>query len=457
MNRVWKVNKCDIDLYQNWIFGGSSGVNPVSASGMNSIIEWPAHADDGSPLAPFVDINSDGIYQPYLGEVPKIKGDQAIFFVYNDKRGLHTETGGAAIGIQVQGMLYGYSCSDNPVLYNTVFCNYTIINKGSFTLDSTFIGSWTDFDIGDPNDDFVGCDVGRSMYYAHNGVSSDAVYGSTPPYQAVMMLKGPYADANGIDDPSIYSFPGSNYSDGIVDNERLNMSHFGYYNNDATVTGNPANANQFYDYMSGNWSDGTPWQYSGTGHLSGGIPTDYIYPGASDPAGMGTSGIPQLPWTEESAGNLPADRRGFGTFGPFTFSSGAVQEIEFAYVFAQASSGGDSASYVLMNNYADSLRATIDLDMACGCDGITSVEDAEDDVADFSFYPNPATETITIKLSNMKTETDIVLMDLTGRIIRSIPINGIQATINISDLAQGMYLLRVESGNQQSVKKLIKR
>jgi hypothetical protein len=42
-------------------------------------------------------------YEPQFGEYPDIDGDQAIFWVYNDKGNIHTESGGDAIGVRNSG------------------------------------------------------------------------------------------------------------------------------------------------------------------------------------------------------------------------------------------------------------------------------------------------------------------------------------------------------------------
>jgi hypothetical protein len=63
----------------------------------NDILTWPgkgnpyigqiaqmAGANMNHNLAPFVDVNSDGIYNPMHGDYPDIKGDQSIWWVMND-------------------------------------------------------------------------------------------------------------------------------------------------------------------------------------------------------------------------------------------------------------------------------------------------------------------------------------------------------------------------------------
>ena len=66
----------------------------------------------------------------------------------------------------------------------------------------------------------------------------------------------------------------------------------------------------------------------------------FMFPGDSDPFNFGTDGIaPQdgfntegKYWTEEYCEETPADRRGVGSMGPFTFDYQDMQEIDFALI-----------------------------------------------------------------------------------------------------------------------------
>lgn len=462
-NKIWKINQCDIDTYVSWFTSGASGVNPTDSAAMNTILTWPATGVAGAPLAPFFDSNTNGVYDPTAGDYPLIKGDQALFFVFNDNGGIHTETGGTAIGLEIQGMAYAYSCPNDSALYNTIFTNFKIINKSSFLLDSVFVGNWTDFDIGTYGDDFVGSDVTRGAYYGYNGDSIDdfpaagqIAYGANPPAQAVTFLAGPYANPNGIDDVASSTVNGTNYGDGIVDNERLGMSKFLYYNNDFTVTGNPSTANNFYDYISGTWKDGTPLTYGGNGHLTG-VACDYMFPGTSDPLGYGTNMVPQAPWDETSSGNIPSDRRGLGSFGPFTFQAGAIHEIDFAYVFGRATSGGNLASVAVMQERIDSVRQKFNNGITgCGCPSLTGITNY-DNSDSLSIYPNPAADNITINFTSTSKNASIKIYDARGRLVKSIAnVKSGETTFNISELESGLYLINVNDGNTSTTKRFIK-
>ena len=369
-DKISKINKQDVKNYISWYKSGSIGTNPVSASVMDVILNWPSIGPEGQPMAPYYDANGNGVYDPLTGDYPdfwlgdnsrpletlcdaKLKGDQCLFWVFNDNGNAHGETGGPSIGLEVQAQAYAYQTNDE--INDMTFYNYTLINKSSFRLDSTYFGVNVDTDIGSASDDFVGCDVELGLGYSYNGDLVDdnppagqIPYGANPPAIGLDFFEGPFADPNGIDD-AFSSEPPSyqNYGDGIVDNERIGMSKFIYHNNDATVVGYPSDDLGFYLRIKGRWLDNSPITYGGTGHLTGAA-CDYMFPGISDPLGFGTNGVPQSRWDEESNGNIPADRRFVQTAGPFTLQPGGVNTVTTGLVWARANYGGNLASVTLM-------------------------------------------------------------------------------------------------------------
>ncbi len=365
-DKHFKINRKDVETYYSWFVGGQVGANPTPVTAMDMINNWPTVGTDGQPLAPFYDMIPNGIYEPQLGEVPdfditgtrgcaaKLFGDQNMFWVFNDKGNIHSETGGQSIGIEIQAQAFAFATNDE--INNQTFYRYRIVNKSSFRLDSTFFGVWVDADLGGAYDDYVGCDVSLGLGFCYNGDLVDdnggtgqLLYGVNPPAIGVDFFEGPYADANSIDDPAS-SVPASflGYGNGTIDDERIGMKKFMYYNNDNTTTGNPNGDNNFYQYLSGTWLDDTPMTYGGDGHQSGGVACSYMFPGASDPTGYGTNLIPQAPWDEASVGNTPADRRFLQSAGPFTLQPGAVNTITTGVVWARANQGGNLASLALL-------------------------------------------------------------------------------------------------------------
>jgi hypothetical protein len=319
-DKLFQVTRQEINTYLQ---------DPTTAT--SDITDWPGNGQkfNGSGiniqhhLAPYIDANHNGIYDPENlgGDYPDIKGDQALWYVYNDKGGSHTETKGDAIGLECQEMAFAFTTDDE--LNDMTFYKTTVINRSSNTLDSTWFGQWVDADLGYAFDDYVGCDVSRNLGYCYNGEDVDpgvTGYGANPPSVGVGFFHGP-VDAKG---------------------KEIGLKKFIYYNNDANaINGNPGFPNSspqdYYNYLAGHWKNGDCVKYGQDG-VKGSVCTDFMFPG--DPTFSDQSGG----WTERSAGNKPGDRRFLESSGPFKLLPGAKNEVTVAVVWARATSGGATGS-----------------------------------------------------------------------------------------------------------------
>ncbi|MBI5218658.1 MAG: T9SS type A sorting domain-containing protein [Bacteroidia bacterium] len=378
----------------------------------NIISNWPAHGPSGgydAYLAPFYDNNNDGSYNPYDGDYPffdldnslpcgttrelrkpRLYGDQSLWWVYNDRGNLHTETKGEAIGFEIRAQAFAFATNDE--LNNMTFYNYALINRSTYTLIETYFGVWVDADLGYAYDDYVGCDVNRGLGYCYNGLSIDGTgqpeaYGGPnppPPAVGVDFFEGPYQDANGVDDLSNWdnegllhcdkgyrynpatgkkeyvdagdflngNINGLNFGDGIIDNERWGMRRYIYFNNGGCPDMcDPDIAVQYYQYLRGYWKDGLRLTFGGTGRSATGTVTDFMFPGTTDDCDWGTAGNPPpaptnptLGWCEKGESNPVADRRLMQSAGPFTLEPGAVNDITVGAVWARATSGDEYES-----------------------------------------------------------------------------------------------------------------
>lgn len=370
-DKHFTVNRADVEAYYTWVQAGKPGSNPpITKEALDGIINWPTVGFNNRPLAPYWDVDGSGSYTPDAGDIPdfdvtgtrgcnaQLFGDQSMFWVFNDKGHIHGETNGTAIGLEIQAQGFAFKTTDE--INNMTFYRYKIINRAPSNLYKTYFGVWCDPDLGSGTDDYVGCDVELGLGFCYNGDLVDdnpfpgqIPYGANPPAIGIDFFEGPFADSNGVDDAGTL-VPSSflNYGNGKVDDERIGMAKFVYYNNDFTVTGNPVGALNFYNYLKGIWKDGSSITYGGNGHL-GSVPCNYMFPGASDPKGFGTNMIPQSPWDEATVGNVPADRRFLESAGPFTLKGGAVNTITIGVVWARTTQGGNLASVALMKG-ADS-------------------------------------------------------------------------------------------------------
>ena len=455
-DRVWKITRAEVDEFISHLTGDKPDGNsrygafvPEEGYEIPKIIrEWPAHPEvvggniDGCShyMAPFYDNDFDGEYKPELGDFPYyditnelchtktptldeqyepdrihgsilsdqvLKGDQTLWWVFNDKGNSHTESSGESIGLEIRAQAFGFSTNDE--INNMSFCSYEIINRSTYELTGTYFCPWTDVDLGYAQDDYVGCDVQRGLGYGYNGNSIDGsgqpeAYGDQPPAVGVDFFQGPYMDADGVDNPkyrftigsvfssidpvtgdSIFindttgqeqlcdeSINGVNFGNGIVDDERFGMRRFLYHNNDNSPQGDPHYASDYYNFLRGIWSDGNAMMYGGNAYpgSSGVVGPEcvFMFPGDTDPCNWGTNGLPPGDgynadgkyWTDATAGNNPGDRRFMQSAGPFTLKPGAVNYITFGVPWARATSGGPQASVELLRVTDDKCQALFD-------------------------------------------------------------------------------------------------
>lgn len=355
---------------------------------------WPAHGDVDKGqdyyLAPFYDRNDDGNYSWEDGDYPwydlnlekeckvdrrvSLYGDYNLWWVMNDKGNIHTETGGDPIGMEIRAQSFAFATNDD--VNNMTFYNYELINRGTQTLYNTYFGIFIDGALGDPFDDFTGCDVQRGLGYLYNGDAYDADnlgfkgYGSSPPAVGVDFFEGPYQDNDFVDNAygigADEALNGIGYGDGVIDNERYGMRRFLYYVNTGggahPAQTDPTNAADYYNFLRGRWKDNTPFYYGGNAHVSDpdvntSVPCDFMFPGDTDPLGWGTGGTPQPFWTEETANNLPYDRRFLQSAGPFILKPGAVNNITVGVVWARSPGGAPFESVKSLQRADDKAQA----------------------------------------------------------------------------------------------------
>lgn len=452
--KIWKLNKEEIAYHlAHWNDPGYEAIEDIST--------WPAHGDttlgQSYNLAPFIDANSNGIYEPQLGDYPLIRGDQTLFFIFNDQK-YHGETAGLPIGVEIHGFAYAFDAPDNPALNNTTFLSYKIFNRSQHTLTDTYIGTFTDIDLGYAFDDFVGCDVGRGAYYAYNGTSIDGngepeSFGENPPAQGVIILGGPYIDPDGDDNPAgecDESLNGVGFGDGIADNERFGMNNFVYFENGSGPTSDPQMYYEYYNFMKSIWRDSTAMEYGGNGHVSSGAygpAAKFMFPGMSDPCFWGTGGqepFGPIDWTEETAGNTPGDRRGICSMGPFTLEPESFQKVDIAFVTAPGDENTNSIDRLM--TYIDSVKAFYYEDPDHFGFAWMGGDEPEIAKSTFRLYPNPATTELFVQFDDFQKNVTCEIYNLFGQMIEQKETTNTELfKIDISSLEQGIYVLRIKN------------
>jgi hypothetical protein len=464
--RTWKVSRVEIN---NHIRDFSNPDYEMP----EAILNWPAHGDADKNqdefIAPFVDVDQDLEYRPELGDYPFIKGDVTVFFVYNDQLE-HTETEGLPMGVEIHCMAWALEDQREEIPYNsTVFYSYKIINRSTSDYYDTYLGVFTDFDLGYAWDDYVGCHVDNGNFYVYNGRETDGSgepesFGDEIPSQSTCILGGPFMDEDFIDNPSDQcdeSVNGAGFGDGIADNERYGMTSFSYFNGSGVYAmSDPQYAPEYYSFIKGEWKDNSSFLYGGNGHYSAGgdslYPTKFMFPDDSDDCHWGTGGLdPGYAWTDASAGNQYGDRRGLASMGPFTFEAGSVEYLDIAYVTAPYTE--EKASKELLQDYIAEIRQDyLENPMNFGFQ-YTGIEEVNQKESLLIVYPNPIDgDEIRFEIDE-STNTTYVIYNTAGQVVQSgsLPAQS-QQLLNVGSLNNGWYLLEIKTNEKTYRSKLIK-
>lgn len=336
-DQFFVVNAESIDQHiSNYNEAFAAGVAYDPAKIPDEIKTWPARGNEffaeevgfdlpntNQGLAGFFDRDGNGLYDPTDGDYPiiEIRGcpeprypDQMIFWIYNDAGNVHEQTG-SETPIQMEVQVQAFSFRTNDEVNNMTFQRYKLINRAIESIDSTFFAMWVDPDLGCYVDDYIGCDVDRSLAYVYNVDALDGQAGT--------------CDCSGVntycDEVPIL---GVDYFRGPLDEngDELGMSSFTYFNNNiaptpAPGTIDPNTAEEYYNYLSGTWRDGTPFTFGGSAYNPGSTEfIDYAFidpPNSSDPDA----------WSMCAEGLPSGDRRTVQASGPFRLDPGAVNEL----------------------------------------------------------------------------------------------------------------------------------
>lgn len=313
--RVWLISQNEIDRLR-FDFSTDQTLNsPVPFD----LMTWPARGNPNlrynpdftliatDPMllpAPFVDANSDGIYNVYDGDYPRIKGDRMVWWMLTDSVE-HERTNGEIVGVDLLISVYVFDCPQNGSVDGSIFVDFEVINRSSTNYLNTYMGFFTDFDLGCYIDDYIGTMPDVNTFYVYNQDAFDNIpcdqsvpgFGNDIPIQAVTFL-------NQSLDRSIY----------------FNNASVG---NPLPGTQDPDLPIQFYNYLQGIWKDGVAPTVGGSGYNPGSTNyVNHVFP--DNPADLNG-------WSM-CAENLPfGDRRMINSHGPFTFVSGDTFHIQLAF------------------------------------------------------------------------------------------------------------------------------
>ncbi|MEM9918534.1 MAG: hypothetical protein AAF990_10585 [Bacteroidota bacterium] len=332
-DRFFKVLGTEIDQHlANYELFKSQGIDYDPDLIPDGVKYWPGRGnvyfaekygfdlpDNVQGLGAFFEVEANDVYEPEKGEFPIIEiagcddyvyPDEMYYWIYNDAGGIHTESEGQEIRMEIQVQAFAYATNDE--INNMTFQRYKLINRAVASIDSTFFAMWVDPDLGCYTDDYIGCDSSRSFAYIYNEDVQDGQSGCDCPQNVPTYCTE--IPALGID-----------YFRGPRDEffEELGMSSFMYYNNPVISglpgTTDPQTAVEFYRYLTGHWRDGTPLTKGGSGYdVASTDYTRYAFTGEPDDVNA---------WSMCSEGLQFGDRRTLQATGPFRLDPGAVNEL----------------------------------------------------------------------------------------------------------------------------------
>jgi hypothetical protein len=335
--KIWKIKKGATDSYD--------------------YKNWPI--DLGAPYT----LDKDG------NKVPNFIGDEVDWFVMNDLDASRTTFlyGTSPIGIEVQVTIFGFD-KTGP-LGNMLFKKYKLIHKGTRVVHDMVLGQWSDPDLGDANDDYVGCDTVRSLGYCYNGTNMDgtgsgATYGANPPAVGYDFFQGPVIPYDPANYPIINQrhLPDSAKFLGkwVKGKTNLPLTSYSFYINSGPAQykdpdlGVPAGAQQLYNYM-------TSRDYNGDAFVDptqGNIPVSFCLYGDPVAKTGWYEGVPS--WTSAPK---PGDRRMMLSSGKFTFSPGDTQEVVVAVIVGRGSSNLNSIQVLKDEDDAAQLAYNLDFNL----------------------------------------------------------------------------------------------
>jgi hypothetical protein len=390
--------------------------------------------------APFWDNDGDGIYNPDNGDYPILEvrgcdGDQPIiptqmnWCVYDIQDPSNEE-----VVFYVKFNMFFFQCEEESALNNTLFTQHLLINANDIAFTELYGGLWSDIDLGNYEDDYIGTMPERATAYVYNADNQDenndtAVgFGENPPVFGIDIFRTPFDDQ--LNEVGI---------NGMIP----------YYNGSVVgtqpATTDPNTLMEYYNYLKGNWRDGSPLTFGGSGYQTG-EPTDFAFPDLPDEEGG---------WSAFQSGVLPGDPRILMNFGKMDATPGAINEVIAAYTFYDDES--DHISKVSgFRDQIDDVQAFFDNCFSPDAFGIgpctqltTDIETPNTLDQEVILFPNPTSDRVEVKSDYPITQMHLI--DATGRYIATTS----ESYLHVNALPKGIYFVQIEIQDQVLYKKLI--
>ncbi len=431
------VGKTD---YRFKIYKVSSGDNSSNPDWAN----WGQMVPFG---APYVDVNHNNNYEPFI-DTPGVKGAaQTLFLCMTDGfPGSHSARnlfGGGTLPLYAEVHLTAWGFNSSP-LENVQFLKWEVVNKSHTVWNSTYFSIYCDPDLGYPDDDYIACDSLSSFGFCYN-LWADPVLGPVPPTVGIKIIKC------ASDLLAMTSFDYTSCIDGVVPYcEWAPDSAFGAYN-----------------FMKGFKLDGTPWVIPNTSPPK---TTKFVFSGNLQ-IGNG--------WKESDGrvnncggsliGNIYfpqcGDRRMIINSGAdnLNLNPNDIHKVTIAQFIAKGNN--------ILNTFTRMYYQSYIIDSLCINGGIFGVKEISSVIPAhyqlYQNYPNPFNPSTNIKLdisSNGKEQTanvKLIVYDITGKAVetlidKELKAGSYSADWNASNYATGVYFYSLLiDGNIIDTKKMV--
>lgn len=377
------------------------------------IANWPAHGNvaNGEPaqMAPFQDMDGDGLYEPDDGDCPLMQGDRSVLILAND-HAADTAAGMYPSGFDSRVEIFGYDAPQEPELWETMFVRYSLTNRSGLTYDSVVVALHTDADIGCADDDFTGCDPELALYYFYNWDEYDQICHVAPGF--------------GYHPPAL----------GITGLNQPMRSYINFSRDAASCCNDPSLTTHAANYANGIWKDGSLLIDPVTG-----LPTKYMY-----------SDYPDVPGGFHEVSQISPDRRGTASFGPyFNVAPNETICLDVAFVFARDTTQDNIQNTRVLQDKVIALRSWYDAHIG-GCGNYPSVGyQPRSFVADvLTIVPNPANDLVRVLMPALREDAELMAMDASGRIVARLRVAAgrTEQRVDVGAWPAGVFTLRLADG-----------
>lgn len=413
-NRFWKVNGSDIEkLIEDYNDGIIDSVIPAD------ILTWPARGNTYTAaigitipdrnLAPFYDKDQNGLYDPYKGDYPlpsaTYTGQLPEFFAWNTfiKKFL-------VYSLEMHQTIYTYNQDDTILGANTIYYNIEYFNWILNFIDGT-VGTFLDPDIAYPYNDGCGTDTSSNTIYCYNQDSIEKY--STTSGEKVIGPNLPICTYTWLSHPMKYSM--------------------WYFNGSGDNLSDPGDFIEENRILHAHWRNNLPLRRFDRGYsLDESYPvSNYIFPDLpEEPGGWYLDPSAHVSGDIRVVTAIKSDKLKYGETFAFDFF---LKSYDYHLPNRPHIEKALADVRLIKENYNNHLLKN---------KKITHIINKNE----LEVFPNPASDKIFFNDLSLR-ESKVQIFNINGNKIIEMSLAS-DASLNISSLPRGMYILKVITDNK---------